>query len=80
MMAMQGKSKLMVVMRRGSKEGAAVTGRAPQQDVETATVTTTTTVFSSVPSGWHDHGSNWYHAWFELHHVKDNPILACLAV
>lgn len=31
----------MSVMRRGSKSGAAVTGRAPQQDGKTAKVTTT---------------------------------------
>jgi hypothetical protein len=64
------------------KEGAAVTGRAPQQEVETATVTTTTTTtaFSLVPSRRHEHGINWYYAWFELHHVKENPTLACLAV
>ena len=33
---LQEESKLADVMRQGSKEGAAVTGRAPQQDVETA--------------------------------------------
>jgi hypothetical protein len=36
LLMLQGESKLMEVMRRGSKMGAAVTGRAPQQDVETA--------------------------------------------
>jgi len=36
-MMVQAKINLMDVMRRGSEEGAAVTGRAPQYDPATAT-------------------------------------------
>lgn len=63
----------MEVMRRCSKKGAAVTGRAPQQDLDNATVTTTN-VISSEPAAWHDQGNQRCHACFKLQHVKHDSL------